>query len=357
MVDDRINSHKLIYHPDRVAIWLKTGEEHPINAEVAISGACNHRCVFCSVDYMKYIPKFLPKELMHCRMKEMHQLGLKSVLLAGNGEPLLNKDAVAIINDMKNIGLDVALSTNGVLFTQETAERCMQSLSWIRFSVSAGTEENYKKIHRGKDRDLSRLFHNIECAADTKRKRNLETTLNVQIVMTPDNIHEVLLLARKVKDLGADRFIAKSVGWFSQTESILKNTINREEFYSNQEELKEELANLSDENFKCVYRSDRVSKITKERSYNECMASVFHVCIDSNGDVVPCCAFMGIPEMSYGNINEKSFIEIWEGNRRKDVLKRLKDSNLSGCPADCKLDNMNCYLQELINPGVHVNFI
>lgn len=358
MENDRINSHKLIYHPKRVAQWLSGGAKvYPINAEIAISGACNHRCVFCSADYMKYEPHFLTREIMDIRMKEMQKQGLKSVLLAGNGEPLTNKDAVHIVNDMKNIGLDVALSTNGVLFTEEKAKECMDALSWIRFSVSAGTEENYKRIHRGQDGDLERVFQNIKHAAWIKKEKGLKTVLNVQIVVTPDNIDEVLLLAEKVKDLGADRFIAKSVGWLPNTESVLRHTIDRKSFYSSHADINEKLQELSSENFQCIYRTDRISKIGEERNYNECLASVFHVCIDSNGDVVPCCTFMGVKEMSYGNINEQSFNEIWQSERRKEVLAKLKETNLKSCPADCKLDNMNRYLQELINPSAHVNFI
>ena len=357
MENDRITSHKLNFHPDRVAKWMDTREEYPINAEIAISGACNHRCIFCSADYMKYVPTFLTRDLMRERMKEMHELGLKSVLLAGNGEPLVNKDAVYIINDMKDIGLDVALSTNGVLLTKEKAEKCMSALSWIRFSVSAGTEETYKKIHRGKDGDLLRLFHNIEDAVQIKRIRNLSTILNVQIVMTPDNVDEVITLAKKVKELGADRYILKSVGWLPNTESNLRNTIDRERFYNEHQNIEKKLLKLNDDNFECVYRFDRINKLGKKRDYYECLASVFHVCIDSNGNVLPCCEFMGISEMAYGNINTQSFSEIWAGDTRKKILHDLKQSNLKNCPEDCRLDNMNRYLQELINPGNHVNFI
>ena len=168
MEDYRIDSHKLIFHPDRVADWMQGKTVYPINAEIALSGACNHRCVFCCVDYMGYSPSFLSKEIMHERMEEMHNLGLKSVVFAGNGEPLLNKDAVNIINDTKRLGIDVALSTNGVLFTEDIAKECMASISWIRFSTSGGTEETYHKIHQGKDGDLDRVFTNIYNASCLK---------------------------------------------------------------------------------------------------------------------------------------------------------------------------------------------
>jgi MoaA/NifB/PqqE/SkfB family radical SAM enzyme len=360
MENDRINSQKLIFHPNRVAEWLNTGEGFPINVELAISGACNHRCVFCCVDYMKYAPTFLPVNIVHDRMLEMYGLGLKSVLLAGNGEPLLHKDAVEIINDLKDIGLDVALSTNGVLFTRDKAEKCMYSLSWIRFSTSAGTEENYKKIHRGKDGDLSRLFQNIADAAQIKQQQGLKTVLNVQIIMTPDNIDEVVLLARKVKELGADRFIVKTVGTTSKTENKYSEDFKRTAYYDQYSEyISNELSKLKDDDFQCVFRYDRLQNLMKERNYQECLASVFHVCIDSEGFVVPCCGFLGggIDGMSYGNINDNTFSDIWNGDKRKQVLNKLKETKLKGCPPDCKLANMNCYLQELITPGAHVNFI
>ena len=104
MRDHRIDTHKMIYHPGKVADWLEGKTIYPINAEIGLSGGCNHRCVFCCIDYMGYVPSFLSREIMQTRMMEMHMFGLKSVVFAGNGEPLLNKNVVEIINDTKQIG-------------------------------------------------------------------------------------------------------------------------------------------------------------------------------------------------------------------------------------------------------------
>lgn len=254
-------------------------------------------------------------------------------------------------------GLDVALSTNGVLLDKKISEECLQSLSWIRFSVSVGTEETYKKIHRGKDGDLEKVFQNIKDAAEHKARKHLDVVLGVQIVMTPDNEDEILLLAEKVKELGADLFTVKSVGWMANSKSELKDKLNRQEFYSNREKLSRDIESLSDGKFKAVYRSNRADKIMRERPYKECLASPFHACIDSSNSVLPCCVFLGVSDMSFGNIKEQTFEEIWNGERRKDVMRNISEGKLSMCPIDCKLDNMNRYLHELVNPGRHVNFI
>ena len=58
-MDFSIDTHKLAYHPDRVAQIVEAGSDwskhinvRPIYAEISTSGACNHRCTFCSVDYI-----------------------------------------------------------------------------------------------------------------------------------------------------------------------------------------------------------------------------------------------------------------------------------------------------------------
>ena len=356
MENYRIDSHKLMFHPQRVAEWQEGRVVYPINAEVGLSGACNHRCIFCAVDYTGYKPQFLTKEILHERFGEMYSKGLKSVLFAGTGEPLLNTNASDIINDTKDLGIDVALSTNGVLFDKNIARECMKSISWIRFSISAGTEDTYKKIHRGNEGDLERVFQNIYDAAQLKKKNNWNTVLGVQIVMIPENQEEVLVLAQKVKELGADQFSVKIFCCHPLSHNEL-NQFDRLSYYDCAEEIGQQLNQLSDENFRAVFRSNLASKIKMERGYNECYAMPFHMNIDAGGDVWPCCTLVGMEDMCFGNIYQNTFEEIWLGCKRESVVQRIKEMNLSMCNPECKLDEMNRYLHELKYPNAHINFI
>ena len=356
MQNYRIDSHKLIYHPKEVSKWMDGDAVYPIMAEIGLSGVCNHKCIFCCIAHMDYKPSFIEQVLLLDRIKEMKSLGLKSIMLAGNGEPLTHKNFTSIVRKIKSEGIDIALSTNGVLFTKKIADEILDCFSWIRFSISAGTEETYKKIQRGQDGDLQRVLSNIEYASNIKKQRNIKTVLGVQIVMTPENANEILLLANLAKEYGANWFTVKTVGW-NPLDVQYKNNVDLNVLASDREDLASKLENLSDENYKAIFRSNRFEIETNARGYDECYAAPFYTAIDSNGDVYPCCNMIGVPYAVLGNIHNTSFKNIWDGTRRKEVMQEFAKRKLKDCPLACRLSNMNRYLKELKYPGDHVNFI
>ena len=89
-----IDSHKLVYHPQRVAQFLDAGDDwelakqvYPIYVEVSPVGACNHRCTFCAVDYIGYKSLRLDAGMFTERVSEMGELG---VPVDAEGQPVGN---------------------------------------------------------------------------------------------------------------------------------------------------------------------------------------------------------------------------------------------------------------------------
>ena len=348
----RMDSHKLLFHPERVADWLNGKTIYPIEMEIGISGGCNHRCVFCAVDYMEYKPRMLKADVLIPNLKLMGEKGLRSIIYAGEGEPLTNPDAPEIINRTKGNGIDAAMSTNGVLFTKEKSRSCLKSLSWVRFSIAGATDATYEKIHQCRKGDLQRALKNMSDAAAVKREQKLGTTLGAQLLLLPENKDEVVTLAKIIRETGFDYFTVKP---FSQhPSSKAKLTVD----YSEAEDIGKELRQYETEDFKIYFRSKSIENLNMEKPYDFCDGLYFMTYMDANGDVFPCIVFMGQDDFIYGNINEKTFPEIWESERAKKIRAMFDDAFIHAhCRKTCRLDEINKYLHELRHPGSHVNFI
>ncbi|WP_010681180.1 radical SAM protein [Acetivibrio cellulolyticus] len=351
--DFRIDSHKLLFHPQRVADWLGGKNIYPLSMEIAPSGTCNHRCTFCALDYMEYKPVLLDKDLILKNLRDMYDRGLKSIVLAGEGEPLVNKDTPEIINGSKEIGLDIAMSTNGVLFTSEVSKDCLHNLTWVRFSVSAATSGTYDKIHRGKQGDFERAITNISEAVKIKKRDKLRTTIGVQLLLIPENTQEVLELGRMLKEIGVDYYTVKP---FSQHPKSIC-TVDTGFDYNLYLDMERQLNEMVTDSYKIYFRAKSMKKKSHCKSYDKCFGLPFFTYVDANAQVWPCIAFLGDMELCYGSMKEKSFVEIWEGEQRAKVMDRMMKMDISSCRELCRLDEINRYLYELKNPGEHVNFV
>lgn len=348
----RMDSHKLLYHPDTVARWLKGENIYPIELEIGLTNACNHRCIFCAVDYTGYEPNKIDAALLIKNLEELAGKGVKSIIYAGEGEPLLHKEAPNIINRTKDFGIDAALSTNGVLLTPEVSRECLKSLTWVRFSTAGITEETYDKIQQGKKGDLSKVLYHMEEAVKVKREQRLRTTLGVQLLLLPENKNEIVRMGKELRKIGIDYFTVKPFSQHPQSQHI------RQVDYQEMLELEEEVKELQTDEFKVYFRAHSMKKLVCKRGYKHCWALPFMVYIDAKGNLWPCIVFMGKEELKYGNLYEQSFTKIWEGDHRKQITDYFMNMDLEeNCREICRLDEMNRYLDELKHPGEHVNFI
>jgi len=346
-----IDNHRLIYHPDRVAEWLKEGDCYPIYAEIGPTNKCNHKCIFCALDWIKHGNYDIDKDIMLKTLEDMASQGVKSIMFAGEGEPLLHKDISDFVIKTKETGIDVSITTNGVLFDNEKAENCLPYLSWIRFSIDAGTAENYSKIHQTKEKDFDKVIRNIENTVKIRNKKALETTIGAQYLLIPQNIKEVLRFAEIMGGTGADNIQIKPYSRHPNSKN--KFVINYED-YAN---LETELNKLNSEDFKVFFRRKAMQRLQDKGDYNYCYGLPFFTLIDAKGNIIPCNLFYENKEFSYGNLYKQSFNEIWKGERRKEVLEKLKRKGVQGCREGCRLDPPNRYLHRLKSPQPHDNFI
>ena len=49
----QIEGHKLMYHVSEASRWLNGEIVAPVYVEIGITNSCNHKCIFCALDYLK----------------------------------------------------------------------------------------------------------------------------------------------------------------------------------------------------------------------------------------------------------------------------------------------------------------
>jgi MoaA/NifB/PqqE/SkfB family radical SAM enzyme len=117
-----------------------------INIEV--TNACQIKCSICPMNNgcVKRGKSFLSKGQFN-KILDKYQKYLNHVCLSHHGEPLLHKDLVYFIKELKNKGIKVGFITNGLYLSKELSKEIIDSgLDEITFSFDTLDKGKYKKL-------------------------------------------------------------------------------------------------------------------------------------------------------------------------------------------------------------------
>ena len=208
-----LDSHKLPYHFDRVKAWEDGERIAPVCVDMALTRACGAMCSFC------YAMVQEPQERANIKTKEalnllddFAEIGVRGVSLISDGESTISKAYVPFIQHAAKIGIDVGNATNGWEWEPSKIDQVLPYLTWVRFTVAAGTPEGYAKIMFKSSEHTNvfdRAMSHIKYAVDLKKKLNLKVTLGIQMVLMPEFKDEIIPFAKLAVDLGVDYGVIK----------------------------------------------------------------------------------------------------------------------------------------------------
>lgn len=349
------DGHKLMYHLDRVQEFNASGDCFPLYLELSPVGSCNHRCLFCAYDFIGYPNRKLEIGRTLKLIDELADAGLRSILFAGEGEPLLHPDLPQMICHAKANGIDAGLFTNGQLMTSEKIAAILPSLTFIRFSFNGGNAESYARVHQVKPEAFSATIAAIAKAANFKKSQGLETAIGAQFVVIPENIDSLTEAAVILRDAGADYLAVKPFVQQHQQQGYQMETPLDP---THLDACLAAAESISNETFRVMVRKTSFTDYGIRR-YSHCFGTSFISAINSAGDVATCLPYWDNAEFVFGNIHQQSFREIWQGERRR-AIKTIVEQRLDvqSCPPNCRPNAINDFLYELKYPSVeHINFI
>ncbi|MDX9714317.1 MAG: radical SAM protein [Dissulfurispiraceae bacterium] len=349
------DGHKLMYHPLRVAEYIKNGDCNPLYMEVSPVSKCNYRCIFCAYDYLGYQDSMLETKRLKEIITELADAGVKSILYAGEGEPLLHPDMPEIVAHTKKSGIDSGIYTNGFMLNEENISQLLPNLIFLRFSFNAGTAENYSQIHKTPESTFKKVVGNIKIAVKYRNYSGADLDIGQQFVLIRENANTLFEAIKIARDSGIDYFVIKPFILQNENQSYKpEDHISAQEL----EELFNKAESLSTNEFKVAARKESFETYGQRR-YKHCYGTSFISVLNSRGDISSCLPYWDREKFTFGNIYQNSFSEIWNGEQRAKIKCCLENTlNVAACPPNCRPHRINEFLSEIKQPAVrHINFI
>jgi MoaA/NifB/PqqE/SkfB family radical SAM enzyme len=144
--------------------------------QVELTSKCNLRCKMCALTAKTTAssadPGVINDDAWNAVMNAAPSCG--EVIIAGYGEPLMDSRCVPFLEQLDELGVNIAISTNGNGIATEVARSVMtlEHLKTINVSIDSPDAESYRRLRGGSlDRAMRGLGRLVDQARDIKRSR------------------------------------------------------------------------------------------------------------------------------------------------------------------------------------------
>ncbi len=334
-------SDKILYHPERIAEFIKKGTTRPITWELDLTNRCNHNCPQCAGG--RDNTDTLSQKEAEMYIHQIANLDGKAITFSGGGEPLLAPFATEAVQLARKFGMDVALITNGSLIKQVDYESLVENCTWIRISLDASTEEMFKQTHGCNDKTFRDTLDGINklvlCKQEIK-SFNMDPgcSIGVAFLTSEKTKADMLYFTKLCKHLEVDY-------------------VQFRPFHFDQAPIDKELKECLEEEtpqFKVLSSENKYRNFGEARPYPTCYGHHFAGVINVH-EVYLCCHLRGNPKYKLGDLREQPLKMIWDSKKRKDIYKNI---DYSDCVPVCRCDPFNRWLCQLRDKvPAHVNFL
>ena len=318
-----LDNHKLSHHYERFDSWLNGQKIAPISVDMALTRSCGAMCKFCYAMVQEPQERSAIKKVDALNLlDDFADIGVKAVSLISDGESTLSPAYVPFIEHASSLNIDVGNATNAWDWDEEKINRVLPHLTWVRFTVAAGTPERYSEImYKGAEHTevFDNAMKNIRYAVELKKRLNLDVTLGIQMVLMPEFKDEIIPFAKLGVELGVDYAVIKHCS--DDTEGSLGVD------YSKYEELTETLLEAEQFSNKTTKVIVKWSKIEdgNDCSYTAMYGPQFLLQISGSGLVAPSGMFFNAKysKLHIGNFTDQRFKDIFNSTQYDRVMNYI----------------------------------
>jgi len=307
---------RLLQQGDALNRYIAGENAFPTAVEIDPANTCNHNCGFCIYSSLHKTGhnEHLDSDVLFRVIDELAAGGVSSVLFVGGGEPMTHPKTVEAIERCAEHNMSVGLVTNGSRVFPKYARRLKQAATYVRFSLDASTPELHLQMHQRDDHPV--IIENLRALAAADGP----CTVGTGYFINPGNVEDLIACGRLVKDCGADYIQYKSYSGVPIEADLHERMLT----------LLDEAIGLDDDRFDVHIVSRVFDNYTHQvRGYSKCHWQAFKPVIGADGNVRLCAQKRTNANGIIGNVNDKSFAEVWNSQFRQDVITGL---DLLKCP-------------------------
>lgn len=338
-----LDGTKIGWHMDRIKAWERGEKIAPITIDMALTRACNFACHYCYAMLQENDRKVINQKVMYDFLEDCAEIGVKGISLVSDGESTISPVFVDTVVRGGQLGLSMAVGTNGFVLTQRKLEEILPHLTYLRINISAGEPHRYAEIMGVREAWFHQVVQNIKDMVAIKKRDNLKVTIGLQMVLMPEFEDQIMPLAKLGKELRPDYLVIKHCS-DSEDGELGVNYANYKRLYDKLQEAEA----LSDEEYQVTVKWSKI-KADGTRSYQRCFGAPFMIQMSGSGLVAPCGMLFNekYKKFHIGNICEERFKDIFHSDRYWEVMNYLASPEFNAqkmCGSLCLQHKVNEFL-------------
>ncbi|MDD5747834.1 MAG: radical SAM protein [Actinomycetota bacterium] len=273
----------------------------PYRLDFALTYRCNNNCSHCYVARPKNFPEMTEGDWKKALLKAW-EIGIPHVVFTG-GEATLREDLVGLVECAEDIGLISGLLTNGRNLAKGNLIGRLENAGLDHIQITI--ESNDYAVHDrmvGSPEAWEETVEGIRASVNSKVYTITNTTI------TKENRDTILLTIDFLEGLGIETVAMNGIIYTGEAKTS-KLGVPENEMEEIVEGAKERAWKLG---MRFIWYTPtkycRFNPITLGLGPKQCTAAKFNMCVEPNGDVIPCQSYYE----PCGNILTDEWKDIWE---------------------------------------------
>ena len=296
------------------------------SATVELTRKCNAKCKHCIVDAGISKSNEMSTERILKLIEELHDEGCSTITFTG-GEPFLREEWPLFLQKAHSLNMQIVMMSNGLKIDDATIKILKMFDVAMGISLDGCDAETHDRI-RGVKGIFEHFTQIIPKLVEAGVYVAIPTTVMKSNYDQLDKIRDLLISLKAnawqlqiVKP--SVRLLDNEILTEQQYYNLAKKIVDYRQNYSKEIDITEA---------DCIGYNSTLTPYLGIQEWRGCECGIYSVSIESDGNVKGC------PNMnnSEGNVNEKSFNEIWQSHESFKYNRMPDLSNIGGFCKECE---------------------